>query len=116
MAAHTNERYRVNWTTPNNASAAARLASLADDGPLDVPVAGWMGTAFTFLTAGSAGGARCVTLKLIDFVTLQGYIISAALRAESVTFVIPPHRTARLLQSIDACGVLGCRTRRAKAV
>ena len=67
-------------------------------------VAGWLGTAFTFLSAGSAAGARCITLKIIDYTMLEGYVMSAALRAESVTFVIHPHRTARLLQAIDVRG------------
>ena len=100
--AHATERYRVNWTGGGN--NAARLATLTDEGSLDVPVAGWLGTAFTFLTAGSAAGARCITLKIIDYTMLEGYVMSAALRAESVTFVIHPHRTARLLQAIDVRG------------
>ena len=104
MAAHTIDKYRVNWTTPDRATNAARLASLADEGPLNVPVAGWLGTACTFLSAGTGAGARCVTLKQIDFMTLEGYTFSAALRAEMVTFVLHPHRTARLLQAIDLRG------------
>ena len=104
MAAHVNNRYRVNWTTPECATNAARLASLADEGPLDVPAAGWLGTVCTFLAAGTGAGTRCITLKMIDFMTLEGYVISAALRAEMVTFVLHPHRTARLLQAIDLRG------------
>mgnify|MGYP006879456623 CR=1 FL=1 len=94
-------RYRVNWTTPDRATNAARLASLADEGPLNVPVAGWLGTACTFLPAGTGAGTRCVTLKQIDFMTLEGYTFSAALRLEMVTFVLHPHRTARLPRSLD---------------
>ena len=104
MAAHATNRYRVNWTTPDRATNAARLASLADEGPLDVPAAGWLGTVCTFLAAGTGAGTRCITLKMIDFMTLEGYVISAALRAEMVTFVLHPHRTARLLQAIDLRG------------
>ena len=100
--AHATERYRVNWTGGGN--NAARLATLTDEGSLDVPVAGWLGTAFTFLSTGSAAGAKCITLKIIDYTMLEGYVMSAALRAESVTFVIHPHRTARLLQAIDVRG------------
>ena len=102
--AHAIERYRVNWTTPDRATNAARLASLTDEGPLDVPAAGWLGTVCTFLAAGTGAGTRCITLKMIDFMTLEGYVISAALRAEMVTFVLHPHRTARLLQAIDLRG------------